>query len=242
MSLPRIFISSDLKEQQKIILDEAPSHHILQVLRLQTGSPLIVFNNSGGEFKSKIIGLYKRRAEVVLEEFVVCNRESPLSIHLGQGISRGEKMDFTIQKGVELGVKLITPLFTKYCNVKLEGKRLEKRNLHWQNVAISAAEQSGRCLVPEIFPAKSLEEWIDDNRSDLRIVFDPNAKDKLSDIKKNPASVSILVGPEGGLSKEEIAFAKRKDFLQITLGPRILRTETGALTAISILQSMWGDI
>ena len=241
MPLPRTFIPSDLKSGQKIILDEAPSHHLLQVLRLSVGKPLVIFNNTDKEFNAKICGVSKRRVEAVIEESVSCNRESPLLIHLGQGISRGEKMDFTIQKATELGVRTITPLFAEHCNVKLEGSRLEKRMLHWQKVAISAAEQSGRCYVPEVLPAKSLAKWVIAAKSDLCLIFDPEATDKLNSIKKKPKSITVLVGSEGGLSGDEIKLAKKNSFLPITLGPRILRTETAALAAIGVLQAKWGD-
>jgi len=209
---------------------------------LSVNSPLIVFNNSGGEFQAKFVGIAKWRAEIILGEFILVSRESPLAIYLGQGISRGEKMDFTIQKAVELGVQTITPLFTKYYNVKFEGKWLEKRMLHWQSVAVSAAEQSKRCCVPKILPATSLAAWNLAKESDLYLVFDPDAPAKFSSIKQRPSRVTILIGPEGGLSREEIEQTKQQGFVPTTLGPRILRTETAALAAISILQARWGDV
>jgi len=243
MTIPRIFVPSNkLSVKQKVVLDSAASRHLLQVLRLQINDQVMIFNNTGGEFKSYLIAIDRRLAVVFLEEFIIRNNESPLSIHLGQGISRGEKMDFTVQKAVELGVCTITPLFTSYCNVKLDDKRLEKRLHHWQGVATSAAEQSGRCYVPQIFPSQTLAKWCDIQTPGLCLVLDPNAVNKLSSIKERPSKLTILVGSEGGLSDEEIIQAKQKHFLPITLGPRILRTETAALTAISILQARWGDL
>ncbi len=242
MTIPRIFVPTKLQINQKIELDPTASHHLLQVLRLQPQNQLLVFNNAGGEFKARLIAINKHQAVVILEEFITDDKESPLSIHLGQGISRGEKMDFTIQKAVELGANIITPLFTTYCNVKLDAERLGKRIHHWQGVAISATEQSGRCYVPQIMPAQNLLKWASiPVLEELRLVFAPNAKNKLSDLKEKPKKITILVGPEGGLSEEEISSAKQNNFLPVTLGPRILRTETAALAAISILQSMWGD-
>lgn len=243
MSLPRIFVPSKLNSNQKAALDAVASRHILQVLRLRVNDPLIVFNNIGGEFEAIISSIDKNIAVVTVGKFIVRNNESSLSIHLGQGISRGEKMDFTIQKAVELGVSTITPLFTEHCNVQLKGERLEKRLQHWQGVAVSAAEQSGRCHVPKILPVQVLTNWCSSSSitSDLRLLLDPNATDKLGSIEKRPNSVTILVGPEGGLSDKEIAVAKQNNFLPISLGPRILRTETAALAMISVLQAKWGD-
>ena len=152
-------------------------------------------------------------------------------------------MDFTIQKAVELGVNTITPLFTEHCNVQLKDERLKKRLQHWQSVAVSATEQSGRCYVPEILPAQVLTKWCASAvlASDLRLILDPNATNKLGSIAVHPSSVTILAGPEGGLSNKEIELAKQNNFLPISLGPRILRTETTALAAISVLQAKWGD-
>jgi 16S rRNA (uracil1498-N3)-methyltransferase len=240
MALPRIFIAAALKPKQEITLDIKLSNYILQVLRLKIKDGLIIFNDSGGEFLAVLTAINKRCAVVIVEKFVQCNNESPLQIHLGQGISRGEKMDFTVQKAVELGANTITPLFTEYCGIKLKDERLENRLRHWQEVAVSAAGQSGRCYVPKILPAKTLVDWAAITTG-VCLVLDPAASNKLADIKEQPRSVTILIGPEGGLSDKEIICAKQNNFLPIKLGPRILRTETAALTAISILQAKWGD-
>lgn len=241
MLIPRIFISAELKSKQEIILDINSSNHLLRVLRLKINDSLIIFNNSDVEFHANIISIDKNRAVVVfINEFVKCSRESPLQIHLGQGISRGEKMDFTVQKAVELGVNIITPLFTEHCNVKLKDERLENRIRHWQGVAISASEQSGRCFVANILLPQNLKDWLS-KATGLRLVLDPYSNTMLSDIKEKPECVTLLIGPEGGLSDREIALAAQKNFLPINLGPRILRTETAGLAAISVLQAKWGD-
>jgi len=240
MATPRIFIATALKSKQEITLDISASNHLLQVLRLKVNDSLIVFDDSQGEYMAIITAINKHRAVVLVEEFIQRDRESPLQIHLGQGISRGEKMDFTVQKAVELGVNTITPLFTEYCNVKLEGERLMNRMRHWQGVAISAAEQSGRCYIAKVLPAQTLEDWIA-KAAGLCLILDPCAANKFSTIKDRPSCVTLLVGPEGGLSDKEIIFAEQNKFLPTKLGPRILRTETAALAAISILQAKWGD-
>jgi 16S rRNA (uracil1498-N3)-methyltransferase len=245
MSLPpRIFVTDELKINQKISLDVASSKHVLGALRLKLHDHLRVFNNSGKEFKGSVVSINKNLATVILEELVPNQTESPLSIHLGQGISRGEKMDFTIQKAVELGINTITPLFTTYCNVKLDDERLSKRCAHWQKIAISAAEQSGRAYIPKIMPGQNLKAWLPNVADGLCLVLDPNAQNKISNFpfKNKPERITILVGPEGGLSEDEILKANSLEFLPVSLGPRILRTETAALVAISILQARWGDL
>jgi len=243
MSLPRIFVSTtSLQTKQELILDAAASQHILQARRLRAKDQLIVFNGTGGEFQAHVTAVERGLAVVFLDSFIHCDKESPLKVHLGQATSRGEKMDFTIQKAVELGVTTITPLFTTYCNVKLEAERLTNKIRHWQAVAVGAAEQSGRARVPQVFSSQSLTKWCEAPRSGLKVVFTPDAKTKLSDIKEQLQEVTILVGPEGGLSDDEVVLAVQNQFLPVSLGPRILRTETAALTAVSIIQSMWGDL
>lgn len=241
MALPRIFVYSKLTSKQEVILDAVASNHILQVLKLKVDDKLIVFDGTGGEFSATIKTVVnKRQAIIVTETFIHCNNESPINIHIGQGISRGEKMDFTIQKTTELGVKTITPLFTERCNIKLKDHRLEKRLTHWQKVAISGSEQSGRCYVPDILHSQSLKDWLT-TTSGLCLVLDPHTSNKLTDFEKLPDSVTVLIGPEGGLSDNEIILAKQKNFQSVALGPRILRTETAALAIVSILQTKWGD-
>lgn len=244
MSLSRIFIDQELSLKQHVTLDHQASNYVIQVLRLGLNDLLLVFDgHSYGEFRATIVAVNKRSAIIAIEEFIACNKESPLSINLLQGVSRGEKMDFTIQKTVELGVNTITPVFTQYCNVRLAGERLISKFEHWQAVAVSAAQQSGRCLVPKILPAQDFIDCFDGlQKNNLCLVLDPKADIKIAQIPEQPDGVTILVGPEGGLSDQEIALAKQNNFIPISLGPRILRTETAALTAISILQSKWGDL
>lgn len=244
MSLSRIFIDQKLSLNQHITLDSQASNYVIQVLRLDLNDSLLVFDGHNlGEFRAIITTVNKRNAIIAIEEFIAVNKESPLTINLLQGVSRGEKMDFTIQKTVELGVNTITPIFTQYCNVKLAGERLVSKIEHWQGVAISAAQQSGRCLVPKILPAQDFIACFDVlQKNNLCLVLDPKADTRITQISQKPDNITILVGPEGGLSDQEIVLAKQNNFIPISLGPRILRTETAALTAISILQSKWGDL
>ncbi len=245
MRIPRIYLPIPLKENDTtIVLDAVSSNYVLNVLRLPIDSSLILFNGEDVEFASKLTAIANKNAIVKIEKFQSDNRESSIRIHLIQGISRGEKMDFTIQKAVELGVTSITPLFTEYCNVKLEGDRLQKRVEHWQRVAVSASEQCGRCKVPEILPAQKIDKLIALPKKGLHIVLDPKSSNKLSDCKKDDLAneFTLIIGPEGGLSCLEIELLQKNNFLGLNLGPRILRTETAALVAISVLQCMYGDI
>lgn len=242
MKFTRIYQTSSLIVNATLMLDQPSSHHLLQVLRLKSGDMITVFNGNGGEYQAEIIAIEKKRAIIKVKKFIDIDRESPLRIHLGQGIARGEKMDFIIQKAVELGVTKITPLFTEFSNVKLAGERLQKRVEHWQAVAISACEQSGRNRIPEIVAPISLPNWLSQCQENLKLVLDPDATAHLSNLSGTYTNIALLIGAEGGLSKEEIALAKQYDFQFLQLGPRILRTETAGLAIISALQSRWGDL
>ena len=241
MRITRIYQPIPLSENLMITLDKDASHHILHVLRLQTGTQLKIFNGQGGEYDAELIGMEKKHARIKVKNFSDIKCESPLLIHLGQGIVRGEKMDLIIQKAIELGVNEITPLITEFSNVKLAADRLEKKHAHWQAVAISACEQSGRNKLPKIHPPELIATWLQHSAADLKIILDPFAKTDLKNYKQ-AETVCIVVGPEGGFCENELDLAKQHHFLPLQLGPRILRTETAALAAIAILQAKWGDM
>ena len=241
MRTTRIFENSIIQLNEIIRLSENSAQHIRTVLRLKQDDVIVLFNGDGHDYKAKISKIDKRDVLVTIFEAEKRNTLSPFHIHLGQGLCRGEKMDFVIQKATELGVQTITPLITEYSNVKLSDDRLDKKQLHWQNVADSAAEQSGRtdCLI--IHNAKEVSEWFKLPFDGLRLVLEPNSTASIKSLTKHD-SVQLLIGPEGGLSPQEIEQSILYKFTAITLGPRILRTETAALSASSILQCMWGDV
>ena len=242
MRIPRIYCAEKLLAKTKIKLNPQASKHILHVLRLKLGSPLILFDGRGGEYSGSIFTIDKQDAIVKIEEFINHETESPLKIHLGQGISRGEKMDYTIQKAVELGIHKITPLFTERCNVKLSGERLQKRLQHWQSIAISACEQCGRNRIPLINEPQHLNTWIAQTHFGINLLLSHRAKKIITDLPSKITAVTILIGPEGGLSESEIQIAEQHNFIPICFGPRIMCTETAALAAISILQFYCGDM
>ena len=243
MSISRIFQPISLQEGRTIDLDESASHHLGRVLRAKIGDKLIIFNGEGGEFEAVITQIDKKKVTTKIENFIPREAESPLKLTLAQGISRGEKMDYTIQKAVELGVERIIPLFTERGTVKLDADRKEKRQQHWQSIVVSACEQSGRNKVPEVIPPQNFLNWLPTIQADYCFVLDPVASSKLNKISlKNNNEIVLLIGPEGGLSEKEIALASQKGFLPLNLGPRILRTETAALAAITALQCLFGDM
>ena len=242
MTIPRIYFPNQITLNSKITLPKDPSHHLLRVLRIKTGKELILFDGkTQGEYQAKLININHGLAEIEIQKFEVCDRESPLKIHLGQVISRGEKMDFTIQKATELGAISITPLFSERCNVHLDPTRLKRKQEHWQKVAIAASEQSGRTTIPTIYPAEKLAAWINKLNSELKITLSLTQANLNLNNLSTPHNVTLLVGPEGGLTEAEEELALHNDFHAWQLGPRTLRTETAALTAISILQSEFGD-
>lgn len=241
--MTRIYQNISFSPHQKILLDKTASHHLAVVLRAKIGESVTLFNGDGCEYQAKITDIQKKNVEVDIIAFQPRDLESPLSIHLAQSMSRGEKMDFTIQKAVELGVKKIFPLSTERTNVKLDKERSEKRLAHWQSIIISACEQSGRNLIPEISPIETLDQALPHFDQTWRFILSPHTGKTFKNlpIQQND-SVLLFIGPEGGLSENEMNKVMRQGFIPITLGPRVLRTETAGLVAISALQTHFGDI
>ena len=242
MRIPRIYTPLPLNSGDTIELDNSAFNHAVRVLRLKPGASIILFNGQGGEFEAELTTIEKKRAFARSGQHIERDCESPLHITLGQCISRGEKMDYTLQKAVELGVNKIVPLFSERCGVKLKQERLDKKMDHWRGVVISACEQSGRNRVPEVTQPLSLQAWLPPHQGGLKLVLDPTSEHSLRTQGAPQKDVTLLIGPEGGLTDDEIALAIRHGFTGIRLGPRILRTETAGLTALSIIQQRWGDL
>ena len=241
MRIPRIFTPQTLIENTLIELDEHAANHVARVLRMTAGRELILFNGQRpSHFKAIIEETSKKRVSVSITNEIQNQNESPINIHLGQALSKGDKMEFTIQKAVELGVTEITPLWTEHCDVKLNAERLEKKHKQWQGIIISACEQCGRDVLPKLNPATKIQSWLSEVNADEKWVLDPRGN-KQSKAKSEVADAVIAVGPEGGLSQIEIELACQNGFSSKLIGPRVLRTETAALTAISLLQYQYGD-
>lgn len=239
----RFFTDSPLALDAAIQLSDAAAAHATKALRLNVGDSATVFNGDGLDYECILTSIKKNSVMATVTGTKKINNESPLHITLLQAISSGDRMDFTIQKAVELGVSRIQPINSQRSVVKLSAERAEKRTEHWQNVAISACEQSGRAFVPKVLTPASLENWLSQNQiaEATRILLNPIGAKRLMEIRKPTSNIELLIGAEGGLSKGEIDLAISQHFQSIVLGPRILRTETAALTAISVMQSLWGD-
>ena len=241
----RFYAAIDLKVDQILRLPKETAHHCLQVLRYRVGNELILFNGDGFDYAATIHEIEGKHCEVKITEQFSLQNESPLKIHLYQGIARGEKMDLIIQKSVELGVSEITPVFSERCNVKLDGKRLLKKQQHWQNIAVSASEQSGRAAIPQVNNAVHINQLApslsSESSESLNLFLEPNSNQRLADCRPDK-SVNLFIGPEGGFSKSDLQQFEKLEFVGSRIGPRILRTETAGLCAIAILQSHFGDL
>lgn len=239
--MPRFYCPLPLEPDRVVILPDGVARHAVGALRLRDGEAVTLFNGDGHEYT----GLLNTsgRASVRLLARHTPRRESPLGIRLAQGISSGERMDFTVQKAVELGVDAIQPLLMRRTIVRLAGDKLERRRAHWQGVVLSACEQCGRNRVPEVASISDFDAWRRawTPNGGLGVMLDPEAARSLSELPRPEGDVTLLAGPEGGLDKTERAAAAAAGFVGVRLGPRILRTETAALAALAALQTLWGD-
>ena len=241
MRIPRVYSPQLISIGDEVKLEPGPTRHLTSVLRMSVGQEVILFNGQGGEYSGQLVEARKGLASVEIKTFNETDRESPLSLHLGIGISRGERMDWIVQKATELGATQITPLFSERCEVKLTGDRLVKRVRHWQQVAISACEQCQRNKLPTINSPVPIQNWLANCSEDLKLLMHHRANKRLHDLAQQATSVALLVGPEGGFSDQEINQSGQQGFQPLAIGPRVLRTETAPVAAISIVQVLWGD-
>ena len=240
----RLFVSGALINGAELELDGDHARYLTKVLRVRVGDQITVFNGEGPEWPASISRVSKNAVGLELgESFDACS-ESPLKIHLVQGISRGERMDFVVQKATELGVKRISPVLTEYGVVKLNPDRAEKRRQHWQKIAISACEQSGRTRLPLIDTPMPLKNWLGakPRAVDAELILAPHASVPLASVSRPQTKVCVMVGPEGGFSDNEYGDAEGSGFNAVSLGPRILRTESAAIATLAVMQALWGDL
>lgn len=242
MRVPRIYLPANLIPNQSIELSDHAFQHTVKVLRMKQNAKLFLFDGQGNEYSASLEHVNKKNAFAIIHDKVTAKKESNLSVHLGLGISKGERMDFAIQKAVELGVTEITPLFSEHCVVNLDEKRIKKRLAHWQGIIVSACEQSGRSMLPTLNLTTTLLKW-SESINKICLVFDPLATTSLKELKPENNFINLVIGPEGGLSSTEISgLIKKESFHSVKFGPRILRTETAAVSAITAIQVLWGDL
>jgi len=241
MRNPRFYEPQPLTESAIITLSDDATQHI-RVLRLTSGDNITLFNGDGGQYSAQLTEVQKRSCQANIIAFQATQNESPLHLHLGQVISRGDRMEFVIQKAVELGVNEITPLISERCGVKLNAERMAKKQQQWQKIAIAACEQSGRNIVPIIHNTQALAEWSATEIACCKLTLHPRATYSINTLPDDINHIRLLIGPEGGFTDDEIQLTESLHFTETLLGPRVLRTETAALTAITALQCRFGDL
>ncbi|MFI3137643.1 MAG: 16S rRNA (uracil(1498)-N(3))-methyltransferase [Methylococcaceae bacterium] len=240
MRVSRLYAPIPLVTGKCIELDDENGHYVRTVLRLKNAAELILFNGEGGEYYCTVAEVSRKSVMITIGQWSNRSVESPLQITLGLGISRGDRMDLSVQKAVELGVYSITPLLTERCVVQFKGEKRPQRLLHWQKIVQHAAEQSGRTQLPLLSDVALLQEWVGAQQG-LKVFLDPYAETSLATLKPEAMQVTLLTGPEGGFAEQERGIAKAAGFIPIRLGQRILRTETASLAALSAVQMLWGD-
>ena len=243
MRIPRLFHPGLLNVGAKVQLSDSAFQHAVRVLRLRMKAPIILFNGQGGEYSAHLCSIEKRSALAHVDSFNAREAESPIRVTLGQSLSKSEHMDITLQKATELGVVAIQPLVSERSLPRLQGDRLQKKRAHWQGVILSACEQCGRNRVPMLHDSLPLSDWVHTvSGRALNLVLDPLSTRGLSQLSGPTGSINLLVGPEGGLSADELRCAYDEGFMGIRLGPRVLRTETAALTILAAMNTLWGDL
>lgn len=241
--MPRFYCDQPLAIGAVIALPDALAHHV-QVLRLIQGGQITLFNGSGGEFTATIMHLERKQVDVEIKAFSAREAELPYAITLAQALPEAAKMDWIVEKAVELGATALQPLASQRCVVRLSGERAAKRLLHWQAVAVAAAEQSGRNRIPPVAAIMDFDSYIQQQDLHLRILLSPTATVSLSHWARHqpPQSVTLMVGPEGGFSTAEQLRTEPHKILALSMGPRVLRTETAGLAALAALNAVWGEM
>lgn len=242
MRIPRIYLPLPLAVGATAPLGDNAFNHVVRVLRLKPGAELVLFDGTGGAFAATLAEVGKRDARARVTAILPGDVESPLRVVLAQAISRGEKMDYTLQKAVELGVAAIQPLFAERGGVELSGERLARKIQHWHGIVVGACEQCGRDRLPELRQPLPLADWLAQPlEPGPRLLLDPLAERGLRGLEPPTGMIALLIGSEGGLSSAEIARARAAGFVGVRLGPRVLRTETAGVAALAAMQALWGD-
>jgi 16S rRNA (uracil1498-N3)-methyltransferase len=254
MRLTRVFVDTPLEPGTRITLEGGAASHVTRVLRLRTGDALTLFNGQGGEYAAGIDKAHGEAVTVAVGERRTEERESPLDLTLAQGISRGERMDFVVQKATELGVRQLVPLLTERSVVRLDAPQVHRKLNHWHAIAIAACEQSGRNRLPEVMAPATLRDFLRSAAqasvgggtgaagAPTRLLLSPAATLRIAEVPRPQSGVMVLIGPEGGLAEAEEEAARDAGFIPVRMGPRVLRTETAAIAALALLQQQFGDL
>ena len=240
MRISRLHLECPLHEGEILYLDEDSGHYLRTVLRLKKGYELTVFNGDGREYAARVDLASREGVRLAIGRGMDRDTESPLFTHLGLGIARGERMDYALQKAVELGVSRITPLFTEHCVVRLDEDKRDSRRQHWWKIIRGACEQCGRTRLPLLDEPAPLSDWLD-QPAGLRVFLDPRGETGLLGLPAPEGRLTLLSGPEGGFAEQERVRAQQAGFLPVRLGPRILRAETAVLAVLAAAQVLWGD-
>jgi 16S rRNA (uracil1498-N3)-methyltransferase len=236
----RVYSSRPLTVDEQCDLDDRASRHLARVLRVKPGERLSVFNGDGNNYQGAIVSASKHQVSVLIDGIEPAETESSLNTCLALAVSKGDRFEWAIKKATELGVTTFVPILSQRVDVRLSPERWQKKQEHWQQIVISACEQSGRAVVPKVKEPTTLSQWLSCVEADCKLVLDPEAAP--SALHDQPASIALLTGPEGGLARSELTLASENGFSAMRLGPRVLRTETAPLVALSVLGARWGDI
>jgi 16S rRNA (uracil1498-N3)-methyltransferase len=242
MRIPRLYVDLPLSSGDTVSLPRDKAHHLSHVLRMKPGDAIKLFNDSGYEFDSIVVELVRKNAVVDIKTSCQINNESPMIITLCLAISRAQHMDFSIQKAVELGATKIVPVMSEYSNVKLQDDRVQNKLTHWQNIIINATEQCGRNRLTQLMNPVSFSECLITDQLTTKLILHPGSQQTMPIVKVVKNQLILMVGPEGGFSETEINEAIEKAYIPISMGPRVLRTETAVVSALSIAQQIWGDL
>ena len=242
MRNPRLYVDLPLAAGGEITLPESAGHYLMRVLRLGSGDTLTVFDGRDGEYDATVVRASRGGVAIAVGAHRSVDRESALAVELGQGICKGDRMDLVVRKATELGVRTIRPLLCERTVVKLDPARAGRRIAHWRAVAVDAVQQSGRTCTPDLPGIEDVDTWLSHPGAGTGLFLSPHATSSISDLDRPEGTVRLLVGPEGGLAPREVDCARAAGFTGLRLGPRVLRTETAALVALSVLQARWGDL
>jgi 16S rRNA (uracil1498-N3)-methyltransferase len=243
MRLTRVYVDAALEPGTLLTLTGGAAGHLTRVLRLRPKAALTLFNGRGGEYAASIARVHRSEVTLAVGQHEPIERESPFPLTLAQGVSRGERMDLVVQKATELGVARLVPVLTERSIVRLDEEQSDRKSNHWRAVAIAACEQCGRNRLPEVALPTQLREFLRQPAGDnVRLLLSPSGTRRIEDVPRPAHGVTVLIGPEGGLSDAEQEDALTSGFTAVNLGPRILRTETAAIASLTLLQREFGDL